>query len=123
MSWFTSIFSKIEGWFESPAAKAIEAEIASAANTAFPIVQEIATLVPNKTVQEVVAAYAKYGVPLVQTELTTPTAIGNALLNLGSAVVAKNFPAATATTINTAVQLAVSALQAKTAVTAATPAS
>ena len=121
MSWFKNIIAKLAGWFTSPKAKALANMIAQIANEAFPVVQEIAVLVPNKTVQEIIAAYAKYGVPLVQTELSDPTLAGNALLNLASAVVRKNFPTATATTINTAVQLAVSALAVHTPPAAPTP--
>ena len=88
---------------------------ASLAPIALPIVQEIAILVPNKTVDEVLAAYTKYGVPVVGQINADPTSVGNAMLNLATVLLSQKLPAgmagAATSLLNTAVQLAVLALK------------
>ena len=80
---------------------------------ALPIVKDIAALVPNRTVQEISTAYQKYGVPLATQISEDPTSTGNALLNLGTAVLQKNHaPDAAVSLLNTAVQLALVAAKA-----------
>ncbi len=110
MHWLTSLFHKISWLFDSPKAKAIEAELAAMTQAALPIVQTIAALTPNKTVQEIAAVYEHYGVPLAVQIGSDPTSIENALLNVATAVLQKNHASATAVSLlNTAVQLAVTA--------------
>jgi len=112
MHWLTHFFARIAALFESPKAKAIEAELASLTEAAFPIVQAIAALVPNKTVQEIAAAYEHYGIPLATQITTDPNSVGNALLNLATALLQKTqAPDAAVSLLNTAVQLAVTALK------------
>lgn len=114
MHWLTSLFAKIVGFFESPKAKAVEAQLASLTQAALPIVQAIAALTPNRTVQEIATAYAQYGVPLAVQITADPTSTGNALLNLATTVLQKNHaPDAAISLLNTAVQLAVVALKLK----------
>jgi hypothetical protein len=104
-------------FFESGKAKAALQQAASLVAIAAPIVQEIGMLAPNKTVSEIEAAYQKYGVPFTTTlNSSDPNSAGNALLNLATAVLAKNLPpdkaGAAVSILNTAVQLAVTAVHA-----------
>jgi len=106
--------AKIESLFQSPKVKAAFEAVATAVTEAEPVVAAIGALTPNKTVQEVVAAYAKYAVPVSATITADPTSIGNALLNLATTVVNKNLKSPAALSIvNTAVQIAVTAANAK----------
>jgi hypothetical protein len=116
MNFLKSIVQKVIAFFSSAKAKAALETAASLVPLAATIVSEINVVVPNKTVTEVVAAYQKYGVPLTTTLASgDSTAIGNALLNLASILLQKNLPAGTAAVatniLNTAVQLAVTALK------------
>lgn len=105
---------KIKSIFENPKVEAAFDDVAQIVTVAEPIVADIGALTPNKTVQEVVAAYAKYAVPVSATITADPTSVGNALLNLATTVVNKNLktPAAVSL-VNTAVQIAVTAAGAK----------
>ena len=58
---------------------------------------------PNKTVQEVIAVYNKYGATVAGDVEAGPLAIGNALLNLAVTELQKLFPASTVTAIENAV--------------------
>lgn len=106
-------FAKIGSWFHNPKVEAVFNSLATIVTVAEPIVADIAALTPNKTVQEITAAYTKYAVPVSLQITTDPTSTGNALLNLATAVVNKNLknPAATSL-VNTAVQIAVTAAKA-----------
>lgn len=111
MNFIETFFGKIAALFHSPKVEAAFNSVASLVTIAEPIVADIAALTPNKTVQEITAAYAKYAVPVAGEITADPTSTGNALLNLATAVVQKNMgsnPAATSL-INTAVQIAVTA--------------
>lgn len=108
MHWITALFQKFVGILHSPKVQAVETQLASLTEAALPIVQDIAALCPNRTVQEIAAAYSKYGLPLAQQISSDPTSTGNALLNLATAVLQKNHaPTAAISILNTAVQLAV----------------
>ncbi len=114
MSWLTSLFSKLEGVFTSPKAKAVEEEIAALVPLALPIVQAIAKAIPNTataTAVEVAQLAETYGVPLDTAVIEgNKTSIGNALLNIATgALRATQAPASTTTTLNTAIQLALTA--------------
>lgn len=112
MSWISTLFTKIEGFFTSGKAQQVAASLETLVPLAAPIVQEIAALTPNKTVQEVEAAYTKYAVPLIGQIANDPTTIGNALLNLATTVMQKNHaPTAAVSLLNTAVQIAVTMLK------------
>jgi hypothetical protein len=113
---FETAVGHVENFFKSGKAKAALEQAVALIPKAAPIVADIAAITPNRTVAQVAAAYAKYAVPVAQ-ELpatATPTQIENALLNLGTQVLAKNLPAGTATVatnvLNTAVQLAVTGM-------------
>jgi hypothetical protein len=118
MNIFEKAFTALEKVFTSDKAKAALTEAAALAVQAAPIVAAIEALVPstNRTVQAVEAAYAKYAVPVATQITNDPTSINNALLNLASTLLAKNLPAQKAgiatSLLNTAVQLAVTAVKA-----------
>ncbi len=112
MSWLTKIFSI----FTSDKAKKALETAASISEIATPIVAQIAYLTPNRTDDEIMAAYAKYGVPFFGVVRNDPNGIGNALLNLGTQAVTARLPAQylgiATSTIQTAVQIAVTARKA-----------
>jgi hypothetical protein len=116
-----SIFSAIGGAFKklwktitSPAAqRAIESAI-DLVPIALPIVQEIRSLDPKTaTVADVVAMYQKYRIAVVGMLKQDSVSIGNALLNLATALVKLRAPSKTTSIIQTAVQLALVALKAE----------
>ena len=112
MNWLKHMLSeigdelkKIVGFVESPTLQADAEEVAALVLKAAPIVAKIASEVPNKTVEEVAAAYTNYGVPVATIE-NNATSIGNALLNLATFLLKALSPNSTVTKLNTAVQLA-----------------
>jgi hypothetical protein len=107
MSWLSGLFSKIDGWFTSPKAKAAESTIESLIGPAMTIVQEINTIAPNKTLTELNAVATKYALPTI-TALQSGQTAGNVALNLGTAILQKNnAPTAAVSLLNTVIQLAV----------------
>lgn len=107
MKWLHDLFSKIEGWFTSPKAKAVEAEIAALLPIAITIVTEIDSTAPNRTLAEINAIATKYGLPTI-TALESGQNIGNVLLNLATEILQKNHaPDALISVLNTVIQLAV----------------
>jgi hypothetical protein len=101
----------------SPKVRNAVEQAASLVNMALPIVEELSTIDPKTAkLREVADAYRKYGVPMIQSYTQDPTSIGNALLNLGTQILRSNLPADKAALptniLNTAVQLAVTALKA-----------
>lgn len=106
MNWLIHLFQKIGGFFVTPKALKIEQEISEIVVQAAPIVKAIAAAVPNKTVQEVEAAFQQFGVPVAGQIANDPTSIGNAMLNLASALVTKLAPNSNLSTIQAAIQLA-----------------
>jgi hypothetical protein len=112
----TSFVSKIDHFFQSGEAKKALQTTAEIVQYAAPIVQQIEAVAPNKTVEQVLSAYNKYGVtPTSAIAAGDATQMGNALLNLATTVLSKNLPVdkagASTTILNTAVQLAVLALK------------
>lgn len=112
MHWLHDLFSKIAGWFTSPKAKAVEAEILALLPTAVTIVQEINTLAPNRTLAEINAIATKYALPAITEIESGAASVGNALLNLATDILQKNHaPGAAISLLNTVVQLAVTAVK------------
>jgi hypothetical protein len=114
------IFVTIAHFFGSPKAQALERAIEQAAINAEPIVRVIASLVPNRTFQEVVGAYEKYAIPFAITELQYtdpalhPILEGASLRDLAVGVLQKSHKDAASSTLNAAVELAVVASKADT---------
>lgn len=107
MNWLKNLFSKIEGFFHTPAAEAVEAEIQNLLPAGIAIVQEINALAPSRTLTEINTIATKYALPTV-TALADGQTTGNVLLNLGTQILQKNHaPAAATSLLNTVIQLAV----------------
>jgi hypothetical protein len=92
-------------------------QAANLVSTALPIVDELSSIDPKAAkFKEVADAYRKYGVPMIQSYTQDPTSIGNALLNLATQLLHLKLPedkaSLPANILNTAVQLAVTALKA-----------
>ena len=103
-----SIIQKIVSFFASGKAEAALTRAAELVPIALPIVKEIALLVPNRTDQEIAAAFEKFAVPFASQILATPLAQrGYILLELATQVLAAQCPGTATNILNTAVQLAV----------------
>jgi hypothetical protein len=116
MTIFTAIggaFKKLWKIITSPATqRAIESAV-NLVPIALPIVQEIRTLDPKTaTIEDVIAMYQKYKVALVGSIKQDPVSIGNALLNLATAVFKQRQPSKATSLIQTAIQLALVTLKA-----------
>lgn len=111
-NFFTKFIAKIESLFTNPKVESVFDTIAHLVTLAEPVVAQIAAAVPNKTVQEITSAFATFGVPTAVAIENNPTAIGNAMLNLGTAIVQKTVPTAANNIVQTAVQIAVTAAKA-----------
>lgn len=114
MSILKSIAGRIQKFFLSgKAASAIDVAVALVPR-ALPIIQVVAALTPTRSDDEIVAAFAKYGVPLADSWKTLPRSErGYALLHLATEVLSSQSPAVGRSIINAAVQLAVTAQKAK----------
>jgi hypothetical protein len=112
MNWLHQLFSKIEGWFTSPKAQAVEKQIAALLPVAVAIVQDINAIAPNKTLTQFNTIANKYGVPAISAIAADPNAVGNVALNLATQILEKNHaPGAAISLLNTVVQLAVTAVK------------
>lgn len=108
MKFIKGLIQKVIAYFTSGKAEAALNTAAELVPKALPIVQEIATLVPNRTIQEIAGAFETYAVPFSQELLSTPLAQrGYLLLELATQVLAKEVPGVATNILNTAVQLAV----------------
>ena len=108
-----SIVQKIVMFFKSGKVEAVLTEAADLVPKALPIVEQIATLAPNKTDQEILAAFQKYAVPDAATFLSVPLAQrGYVLLHLATEALAAEFPGTATNILNAAVQLAVTGMKA-----------
>ena len=102
----------LKNLFVSPKAKQLQKQISEAITFAQPIVQAIAALTPNRTLDEIAKAYQTYGVPLASAlNQDDPKVKGLALRDLAVSVLGKKYPAETQT-LNTAVELALALVRA-----------
>lgn len=102
------IIQKIVSFFSSAKAQAALETAAALIPKALPIVQDIAALAPNRTDQEILAAFEKYAVPgAAQLLATQQSQRGYVLLHLATEVLAGECPSIATNILNTAVQLAV----------------
>jgi hypothetical protein len=113
----TAGLKKLWEVISSPKARNAVEQAASLVSIALPIVDQLSSIDPKTArLREVAAAYRKYGVPMIQSYTQDPTSIGNALLNLGTQLLRAKLPADKAglptNILNTAVQLAVTAMKA-----------
>jgi len=103
-----SLIQKIVAFFATGKAEAALTQAAELVPKALPIVEEIAALVPNKTDQEIAAAFQKFAVPFSSQILATPMGSrGYVLLELATQVLAAQLPGTATNILNTAIQLAV----------------
>jgi hypothetical protein len=117
MNIFTTIgsaFRKLWKIITSPAAqRAIESAV-DLVPIALPIVQEIRSLDrKTATIADLIAMYQKYRIAVVGTLKQDPVSIGNALLNLATALVKLRAPSKTTSIVQTAIRLALVALKAE----------
>jgi hypothetical protein len=113
MKFLKDVIQKIVSFFASGKAEAALNLAASLVPKALPIVQELAALVPNRTDQEIAAAFAKFAIPSAAQYLAAPQAHrGYVLLDIATQVLATRFPGVATNILNTAVQLAVTGLKA-----------
>jgi hypothetical protein len=76
-------------------------------------VQEIAALAPNRTDQEIAAAFEKFAIPAAAQYLAAPQGHrGYVLLDLATQVLATEVPGVATNILNTAIQFAVTSLKA-----------
>ncbi len=101
-------FKGIAHWFQSDRGRAVMKEIEQAAIDAEPIVAEIAALVPNRSFQSIAAAYSKWAIPFLKTEvqLAEPGAQGVALRDLAVAVLRAKYPQQPPNILHAAIELA-----------------
>jgi hypothetical protein len=113
MNLLKTIVRKVVGFFQSGAAEAALTRACELVPKALPIVEDLAAIVPDKTMQQIEAAFQKYGVPFSQQLLdTAPSQRGYLLLDLASRVLAQEVPGTATRVLNTAVQLAVAGVKA-----------
>jgi hypothetical protein len=81
---------------------------------AFPIVQELRSLDPKTApIADMISRYQKYRITLTGSIKQHPISMGNALLNLTTALVKLKAPSKTTSIVQTAIQLALVALKAE----------
>lgn len=108
MNFFRSAIQKVISFFTSGKAEAALNQAVELVPKALPLVQDLAKLTPDKTVQQIAAAFQKYGVPFSQALQSTPVASrGYLLLHLATQVLANEVPGVATNVLNTAIQLAV----------------
>jgi hypothetical protein len=113
----TAGLKKLWEVISSPKARNAIEQAASLVNIALPIVDRLSSIDPKTAkLKEVADAYRRYGIPMVQSYTQNPTSIGNALLNLATQLLRSKLSADKVSLpcniLNSAVQLAVTALKA-----------
>ncbi len=103
-----SFLQGIAHWFKSSAGQAAIRQVEQAAIDAEPIVAGIALLVPNRNFQAIAAAYSKWAIPFLKTEvqLSDPGAQGVALRDLAVAVLRAKYPQQPPNILHAAIELA-----------------
>ena len=113
MSFLKSLIQKIVAFFSSGKAEAALSKAVELVPKALPIVEDLAALAPDKTVQQIAGAFQKYGVPFSEEYLSAPASQrGYLLLQLATQVLAAEVPGVATNVLNTAVQLAVTGVKA-----------
>ena len=113
MNYLKNVIQKIVSFFASGKAEAALNLAAGLVPKALPIVQEIAALVPNRTDQEIAAAFEKFSIPAAAQYLAAPQGHrGYVLLDLATQVLATEVPGVATNILNTAIQFAVTSLKA-----------
>lgn len=114
---FMKPFKWLWSFINSDKAKAAFQRIDAMIKEAMPIVEEIASLTPTRSDDEIIALFEKYALPFdTQAEAWLALPVdqrGKALLYAGEQELAKQFPATPLNEISSAVSLAVSLLKSK----------
>src|SRR5579864_3598544 len=101
MNFLKDLMQKIVSFFTSGKAEAALNRAAELVPVALPIVEEIATLAPNRTDTEILAAYQKFAVPIATQLLSSPTEQrGYLLLHLATQVLATAVPGVATNILN-----------------------
>ncbi len=109
-----NVLPRILGFFASDKAQAALNLAASLVPTALPIVTAIAAATPNRTDDELVAAFTRFAVPFDTAYLATPAdQRGYVLMHLATQMMAAKVPSVATTVLNAAVQFAVTGALAK----------
>lgn len=110
MNIFKRIISSVVHFVTSGKAEKALNQAAELAPKLLWVVKAIAEMTPNRTDDEIVAAYEKYGLPAAQAVLNLPPERkGLALLTIATDVAAVMFPSVPTKVLQTAIQLAVTA--------------
>ena len=113
MKYLKTIIQKVVSFFSSAKSEAAFNRVCELVPKALPIVEDLAAVVPDKSIQQIEAAFQKYGVPFSQELLATPSSQrGFLLLSLASQVLSAECPGVATNVLNTAVQLAVTGVKA-----------
>ena len=112
MNFIKSLFAKVLVFFTGGKAEKVFNAVAELVPRAIPIVNAIAAMTPNKTDDEIAAAFAKYGQTFHADMLKSGMERGYLLLQLATTVLAEEFPNLATNVINSAVQLAVTGTKA-----------
>ena len=113
MKYLKTVVQKIVSFFSSAKAEAALNRACELAPKALPIVQDLASVAPDKTIQQIEGAFQKYGVLFSRELLATPASQrGFLLLELASQILAAECPGLATNVVNTAVQLAVTGFKA-----------
>ena len=113
MKLFKTIMQKIGAFFSTGKAEAALLQAAELVPKAAPIVQEIAALTPNRTDQEIAAAFEKFAVPGAAQYLAASAGKrGYVLLQLASSILAAECPGVATHILDTAIQLALTGAKA-----------
>ena len=107
-------FAKVAAWFGSGRAETDFNKALALVPKVAPVVEQIAILTPNRSVQELAAAYEHYGVPISADLLEAPgLEKGYLLLNLATTVLAVLVPGVPTRLIQLAIQAVYAAIKAK----------
>jgi glutamate 5-kinase len=113
MNYLKSVVQKIASFFTSGKAVTALTAACELVPKALPIVQDLAAIAPDKTMEQIESAFQKYGIPFSQQLLATaPSQRCYLLLELATQVLAQKVPGVAANVLNTAVQLAVTGVKA-----------
>lgn len=107
MKYIKTLLAKVLLFFTGGKAAQVFETVAELVPKAIPIVNRIAELTPNKTDDEIAAAFAKYGQEFRQDMLAGGVERGYLLLQLATRVLAVEFPSLATNILNSAIQLAV----------------
>lgn len=115
MGFLVRLFGAIKGLFTGEKARHVFDVIADMVPKVLPIVKTIAALTPTRADDEIIAAFERLGVPLVQNLASVPAdERGYVLLKLATDAAARKYPGTATNILQSAIQIAVSGVKAGT---------